>query len=88
MKKQDPELDDDPLDHEIDLTNVKWRRNPFAADFRKFRNWVFIDPPMLEHFPDTDAVNAALRELLALRAKATKRAAKTATAPRTAAKKK
>lgn len=86
MKKQIAEPDD-PLDREIDVTNVKWRRNPFAGEFRKFRNWVFLDPDVLAHFPDSESVNATLREVIAKRAKTAKRSARTAAAPRGAKKK-
>ncbi|MCU1350559.1 MAG: hypothetical protein JWO56_3589 [Acidobacteria bacterium] len=47
--------EDDPLDREIDFS--KGRPNPFAADFYKFRNVVILDPFVLDHFPDSDAVN-------------------------------
>jgi hypothetical protein len=82
MKKQVAEPDDDPLDREIDYSKMTIVRNPFADEFRKFRNWVFIDPNVLKHFPDSKAINAALREVIAQRAKTEKRSAKTARAPR------
>lgn len=65
MKKQIADLDDDPLDREIDFTKAKWQRNPFAGQFRRFRNWVFLDPDVLVHFRDSESVNAALRSLIA-----------------------
>lgn len=89
MKKDALDLDDDPLDREIDFTNAKWQRNPFAGQLHRFRNVVILAPDVLAHFPDSEAVNAALRELIAAREKTAKRSAKTAAAPRkTAAKKK
>jgi hypothetical protein len=87
MKKREPDPDDDPLDREIDLTKAKWRPNPFAAEFYKFRNVVMLAPDVLTHFPDSMAVNAALRELIAQRERKAKRSAKTASAPRAAKKK-
>lgn len=86
MKNRAADVEEDPLDREIDFSNG--RPNPFAADFYKFRNVVLLAPDVLEHFPDSMAVNAALRELLALRAKSAKRSAKTASAPPAAAAKK
>jgi hypothetical protein len=80
MKKREVDPEDDPLDREIDFS--KGRPNPFAADFYKFRNVVILDPFVLEHFPDSDAVNTALRELIAKRAKTAKRSASTVSAPR------
>ena len=86
MKKVEAERNDDPLDVEVDFS--KGVRGLHREAFRRARNWVFLAPDVLEHFPDSMAVNAALRELLALRAKSAKRSAKTASAPRTAAAKK
>jgi hypothetical protein len=82
MKKSEAELDDDPLDREIDYSKMKMVRNPYAAEFYKFRNVVILAPDVLEHFPDSPAVNAALRELIAQKTKTVKRSAKTARAPR------
>jgi hypothetical protein len=65
-KKAEVVVDVDPLDREIDFSNSF--PNPFAG--RRIRNFVVIDPEMLERFPDSTAVNDALRELLALRGKA------------------
>jgi hypothetical protein len=76
-------LEDDPVDREIDYSKLQRVPNPFAnGEFRPLRNWVFLDPNVLQHFPDSDAVNAALRELIALRATTAKRSARTVTAPR------
>jgi hypothetical protein len=82
MKKAAPDPDDDPLDREIDVSSGKWQRSPFARELYRFRNFMFIAPDVLEHFPDSETVNAALRELLALRAKTAKRSAKTVTVRR------
>jgi hypothetical protein len=54
-------LEDDPVDREIDYSKLQRVPNPFAnGEFRQLRNWVFLDPNVLQHFPDSDAVNAAL----------------------------
>jgi hypothetical protein len=82
MKKPELDLEEDPLDREIDLTKGTWRPNPFAAHFPQSRNVVILAPDLLEHFPDSESVNAALREWIANRAKTAKRSAKTARAPR------
>jgi hypothetical protein len=82
MKKAAPDPDDDPLDREIDVATAKWQRNPFARELYRFRNFMFIAPDVLEHFPDSESVNAALRELIAKREKSARRSAKTASVPR------
>ena len=80
MKKSEAELEDDPLDGEIDFS--KGVRGKYAADFYKFQNVVILAPDVLQHFPDSNAVNAALRDVIAKRPKTAKRSAKTAAAPR------
>jgi hypothetical protein len=80
MKKAEAGLEPDPLDHEIDFSNGVRGRHYEA--FRHVRNWVFIDPNVLKHFADGEAINAALREVIARREKTAKRSAKTARAPR------
>jgi hypothetical protein len=66
MKKLANEIEADPLDQEWDFS--KSIPNPFAE--RRIRNFVVIEPELLEVFPDSTAVNDALRELIALREKA------------------
>lgn len=39
-------------------------RGKFAEQFRKGTNVALIEPDLHEHFPDSAAVNKALRELL------------------------
>ena len=51
------------------MTGGKWERNRLAHELYRFRNFMFIALDVLEHFPDSETVNAALRELLALRGK-------------------
>jgi hypothetical protein len=82
-KKRKADLDGDPLDREIDFSKMRRVPNPFAGEFYKFRNVVILSPDVLEHFPDSRAVNAALRKLIAQKAKTVKRSVKTASAPRT-----
>jgi hypothetical protein len=43
---------------------------------------VILSPDVLEHFGDSETVNAALREVIAQKAKTVKRSAKTAVVPR------
>jgi len=40
-------------------------RGKYAARYREGTNLVPIDPDLREHYPDTEAVNRALREHLA-----------------------
>jgi len=39
-------------------------RGKYAARFRQGTNLVLIEPDLREHFPDSEAVNRALRERL------------------------
>ncbi len=48
---------------EIDLTQGKWIRNPFVQEFREL-NLVSLDNDVKAVFPDSEAVNAALRTLI------------------------
>lgn len=48
---------------EIDFSKGKWIRNPFIQDFREL-NLVSLDTELKAVFPNSDAVNKALRELL------------------------
>lgn len=81
-------VDDDPLDREIDFSNA--RPNPFAAGFYKSKNVRILAPDLIEIFPDSEAVNEALRTLVRLSEaqQPLKRSARTAAAPKTSAKKK
>lgn len=65
MKKGEAIVDDDPLDREIDFSNGV--RGLHYEVVQRARNWVFLDPDVLAHFPDSESVNAALRELIAKR---------------------
>jgi hypothetical protein len=58
--------DYDPLDHEVDFSNVK--PNPFARDYGRNRNLRVLDPDLLAEFPDSDSVNEALRAFLRVKA--------------------
>jgi hypothetical protein len=74
--------DDDPLDHEIDFSNV--RPNPFAARYGRNRNLRVLSPDLLDRFPDSDSVDEALRTFLRLTSSAPERvSARTATVPKT-----
>lgn len=62
--KNNPIDDDDPLDQEIDLRNPK--PNPFARDYGRNRNLRVLSPDLLAVFPDSDAVDEALRGYIRL----------------------
>ncbi len=51
-------------------------RNPWFQDFREL-NLVSLDPDVKASFPDSEAVNAALRELLERRKSGSERTATT-----------
>jgi len=73
--------DDDPLDHEIDFTNVQ--PNPFARRYGRNRNLRVLSPDLLDRFPDSDAVDDALRAYIRLTSATPKKvSARTATAPK------
>jgi hypothetical protein len=68
MKKKNlAEVDVDPMDRESDLSNSY--PNPFVELLGDLRNVVILAPDVLEAFPNSTAVNHALRELIAERAK-------------------
>jgi len=74
--------DDDPLDHEIEFSNV--RPNPFAARYSRNRNLRVLSPDLLARFPDSDSVDAALREFIRLTSATPKKvSARTASIPKT-----
>ena len=73
---------DDPLDQEIDFSNV--RPNPFARRYGRNRNLRVLSPDLLSRFPDSDSVDEALREFLRLTSASPKKvSASTAIAPKT-----
>mgnify|MGYP000501224190 CR=1 FL=1 len=45
----------------------KGQRGKYAAQYQEGTNVVILDPELLAHFPDAEAVNDALRELLDIR---------------------
>jgi hypothetical protein len=74
--------DDDPLDREIDFSNV--RPNPFSRDYGRNRNLRVLAPDLLARFPDSDSVDEALRTFIRLTSAAPKKvSARTANAPKT-----
>jgi hypothetical protein len=64
MKRETAEAESDPLDREVDLSNV--RSNPYARDYYKSRNLRVLAPDLLDVFPDSESVNEALRTLVRL----------------------
>ena len=66
MKRKSHELDDD-LRPEYDLDFSKGERGKYYKRLLKEgSNVVVLDPDVLEAFPDSTAVNTALRSLLGL----------------------
>jgi len=66
MKRKSHELDDD-LRPEYDLDLSKGERGKyFKRLWKEGSNVVVLDPDVLEAFPDSTAVNTALRSLLGL----------------------
>lgn len=61
--------DDYELPDEIDLTKGTWIKNPFAQNFQEL-NLVSLDPDVKAVFPDSEAVNAALRMVMRAGARA------------------
>jgi hypothetical protein len=55
------EADSDDILPEYDFS--KARRSPYAARFRKGTNLVLLEPDVAKDFPDSAAVNEALRAL-------------------------
>jgi hypothetical protein len=55
--------DEYQLPAEIDMTEGKWIKNPFIQQFQEL-NLVSLDPDVKAAFPDSEAVNAALRVLI------------------------
>lgn len=58
--------DDYEMPDEVDFTKLKRVPNPFTQKFEDL-NLVSLDNDMKAAFPDSEAVNSALRELLEMR---------------------
>ena len=58
------EVDDDEILPEYDFR--KGRRNKYAARYAEGTNLVLLDPDVAKDFPDSNAVNEALRALSAI----------------------
>ena len=59
-------IDDYELPDQLDFSKMKRIPNPFVQDFREL-NLVSLDADVKAVFPDSEAVNAALRELIEAR---------------------
>jgi len=79
MKNRRANIEDDPLDREIDFS--KGRPNPYWLGVVDRQCVRLIDKDLTDHFPDNESVNAALRAV----ADAAKRARKTKISARRAA---
>ena len=65
MKKVEPEMVEDELRPEYDLSRLKGRvRGKYVERYRKGTNLVLLEPDVAEAFPDADSVNEALRFLI------------------------
>lgn len=60
MKKK-AEVDDDPLDREIDFS--KGRPNPYFVAYHGAKVIRVLEPDLAELFPDNESVNKALRAM-------------------------
>jgi hypothetical protein len=60
-KQQVSEVDQDTMRPEYDFS--KGARGVTAARYREGTNIIVLDPSLLDVFPDSDAVNEALRAL-------------------------
>ncbi|MDP9201538.1 MAG: hypothetical protein M3P26_06350 [Gemmatimonadota bacterium] len=58
------EVDDDEILPEYDFS--KGRRNKYASRYAEGTNVVLLDPDVAKDFPDSNAVNEALRALSAI----------------------
>jgi hypothetical protein len=64
MPNTDPDLDDD-MREEYDLTKLTGAvQGKYAERFKEGTNLVLVDPDLAAVFPDSEAVNRALRMLL------------------------
>lgn len=82
MKKKH-EVDDDPLDREIDLS--KSRPNPYFVAYHGAKYVRVIDKDLADAFPDNASMNAALRTVAEVAARVRqpqKVSARRVTAPR------
>ena len=61
VKQQVREADQDTMRPEYDFS--KGKRGVTAARYREGTNVIVLDPSLLDVFPDSDAVNEALRAL-------------------------
>jgi len=60
MKKK-AEVEDDPLDREIDFSNG--RPNPYFVAYHGAKVIRVLEPDLAELFPDNESVNKALRAI-------------------------
>ena len=64
-KKTEKQTAGDELRREYDLSELKGGvRGKYVARFRAGTNLVLLSPDVAKHFPDEQAVNAALRSLI------------------------
>ena len=64
----------DDLRREYDLSKLKGaRRGKYVAHYRAGTNLVLLSPDVAEHFSDDQAVNAALRKLMRIAKRPTRR---------------
>ena len=64
------DTDKDDLRPEYDLAKLgKGMRGKYLERYKEGSNVVVIDPDLIEAFPDSKAVNDALRDVLARRAR-------------------
>lgn len=68
--RRETEMEDDGMRTEYELKNG--RRNPYADRLKSGTNLVLIEPDLYPYFPTSEAVNAALRLLVKVSAKAVK----------------
>ncbi|MCA1591478.1 MAG: hypothetical protein LC754_02255 [Acidobacteria bacterium] len=67
MKKVEPQVKEDELRPEYDLSKLKGRvRGKYVERYRKGTNLVLLELDVAASFPDARAVNEALRLLIKL----------------------
>jgi len=67
MKKTDKTKHDDELRDEYNLAELKGGvRGKYAAQYKEGSNVVVLDPDVSQAFPNAEAVNDALRLLMAV----------------------
>ena len=71
MKKKEKNVTEPDMQDEYDFR--KGVRGKYAERFAEGTNLVAISPDLLEIFPDSDAVNKALRTLVEIARKAVKK---------------